>query len=72
MVSLTHPTRKDTAFLWTDKCEEAFLNLKEAFSCAPVHAHFNPKFLIIAETDSSDYALSGIISQIHPKGNDIR
>lgn len=71
VVPLTRLTRKDTVFPWTGKCEEAFLKLKEAFSGAPVLAHFNPEFPIIVETDASDYAVSRIISQVDPADNDI-
>lgn len=72
VIPLTHLTCKDTPFLWTRMCEEAFLKLKEAFAGALMLAHFNPNFPIIVEMDASDYAVSGIISQIHPEGDDIR
>ena len=40
--------------------------LIEAFTSAPVLKHFDPETPAIVETDASDYALGGILSQHHP------
>ncbi|MBW0561053.1 hypothetical protein O181_100768, partial [Austropuccinia psidii MF-1] len=45
-----------------------FHQLKEAFSIAPIHSHFDPSLPTIVETDASDYALGAILSQISHSG----
>ncbi|GAW06702.1 retrotransposon nucleocapsid protein [Lentinula edodes] len=53
-------------------CQEAFENLKTAFTSAPILAHWEPNRPIIVETDASDYAIAAILSiqtvdgEIHP------
>ena len=43
--------------------EKAQKQLVEAFTTAPVLRHFNPKTPAIVETDASNFALGGILSQ---------
>jgi hypothetical protein len=62
---LNNLTRKNTRFIWTDRCQKAFDSLKTAFTTAPILAHFNPENPIIVETDSSEYAIAGILSQLN-------
>ncbi|MBW0518510.1 hypothetical protein O181_058225 [Austropuccinia psidii MF-1] len=45
-----------------------FQILKEAFTTAPILAHFNPSLPTIVETDSSDYALGAVLSQVNDSG----
>src|SRR5258706_2239642 len=53
-------------------CQEAFRLLKEVFTSAPVLHHFDPSLPPIVETDTSDYAIAGILSlraadgDVHP------
>ena len=63
---LNNLTRKNTRFIWTDRCQTAFDTLKTVFTTAPILAHFNPENPIIVETDSSEYAIAGILSQLNP------
>lgn len=65
---LTALTRKDTPFVWSTSCQNAFDNLKQAFTTAPVLRHFDPDREIIVETDASDYVSAGIMSQYDDKG----
>jgi hypothetical protein len=58
-------TRKDFQFIWLDACHEAFETLKTAFTMAPILAHYDPENLIVVETDSSEYAISGILLQVN-------
>jgi hypothetical protein len=60
---LTSLTRKDVPFIWDASTEEAFVKLKEAFSSASLLCHFNPNKRLVMETDTSDYAIAGILSQ---------
>lgn len=55
--------KKDTKFLWTEKCEEAFENLKMALTSPPVLAFpdFDKGFDVIC--DASGYSLGAILEQ---------
>lgn len=75
---LTALTKKDSAFLWSPACQQAFELLKSRFSTAPILAHFQPDRKFILETDASDYAIGSILSQedasgiLHPVAFDSR
>jgi RNase H-like domain found in reverse transcriptase len=56
-------TKKDKTFEWTNKAEEAFEMLKEAFTTAPILRVFDPKKEIMVETDASDYAIGAVLNQ---------
>ena len=45
------------------QCEQAFQELKKRFTTAPILAHFDPNIEAIVETDASDFALGGVLSQ---------
>ena len=56
-------THKDTPFQWSSACQQAFDNLKHAFTSAPVLTlpdHTCPFRLI---TDASDFAISAVLEQ---------
>lgn len=61
-IPLTRLTRKDTPWVWSDKCQQAFDTLKKAFMFAPALTQWVPDVLVIVETDASDYALEAILS----------
>ena len=42
--------------------------LKQAFTTAPVLAHFNPNKEILVKTNASDYVSAGVLSQRDNKG----
>lgn len=68
---LLHLLKKSVKFEWTPDCEEAFKRLKKSFTSAPILRHPDTTQPFIVETDSSDYALGGILSQfldgvLHP------
>lgn len=65
---LTQLTRKNTPFVWNTETEGAFEALKNAFTTAPILAHFDPEREIIVETDASDYVSAGILSQRDNQG----
>ncbi|MBW0577514.1 hypothetical protein O181_117229 [Austropuccinia psidii MF-1] len=46
-----------------------FQILKEAFTTSPILSHFNPSLPNIVETDTSDYALGALLSQVNDSGN---
>jgi hypothetical protein len=61
ITELTKETAKD--WKWTPEAEQAFIELKNRFTSAPVLAHFDPERPVIVETDASDFALGSILSQ---------
>jgi hypothetical protein len=65
---LTKLTRKGIPFKWEHDQQEAFDELKQAFTTAPVLRHFDPDLPITVETDASDYYSAGILSQLDPEG----
>jgi len=48
--------------------EEAFRELKQWFTTAPILAHFNATKPVIIETDASDFAIGSILSQRDEEG----
>src|SRR5882724_1166312 len=71
IIPLIRLTHKDTPFTWGPNHTKAFDMLKEAFTQAPILAHFNPDNPIVVENDTSDYAIAAIIYQISPDDGDI-
>lgn len=67
-VPLTRLLKKDTPFSMSEAAIKAFNKLKEAFQDAPVLNHFVPSRKIVLETDASDVALAGILSQYDEEG----
>ena len=51
VVPMTRLTRKDTPWLWTSQCQQAFDSLKEAFTNAPILTHWEPDCPLIVEMD---------------------
>jgi len=62
VVPLTWLTRKGTPWNFSEDCQCSFNVLKHAFTTAPILTHFIPDTPIIVETDTSDYAVAGILS----------
>jgi transposase InsO family protein len=64
-------TKKEDTFVWTEKAQSAFEELKHAFVSAPIlkYADFSKPFVL--ETDASNYAMGCVLSQhfdgvLHP------
>ena len=66
--ALTSLLKKNNPYEWTDACENAFQILKRSFTEAPVLRHFDPEDMIVLESDASDYAIAGILSQYDSEG----
>ena len=56
---------KGKNFAWGPQQEEAFTKLKQAITSGPILRHFHPTQPIQLETDASNFALGGILSQKH-------
>ena len=63
--------KKETAYQWNDKCQEAFDYLKNRLTMAPilVHPNFNKEFLI--QTDASSLGLDAVLSQKDNDGREV-
>jgi hypothetical protein len=61
---LTESTKGDKKdWEWPPDIENAFVDLKERFTIAPILTHYSPEHQCIIETDASDFALGAVISQ---------
>lgn len=60
---LTNLLKKNVKFIWTDKCQESFDDLKRALTSEPIlqFPRFNEKFILT--TDSSNDAIGAVLSQ---------
>jgi hypothetical protein len=56
-------TRKDVPFIWNDDCEKMFRHLKVALTEALLLTHYKPSLPIKLETDASNSAVAGVLSQ---------
>ena len=52
-------------FQWSTECQEAFEDLKRAFTTAPVSAHYDSSLETWVETNASDFVVAGVLSQKH-------
>jgi RNase H-like domain found in reverse transcriptase/Reverse transcriptase (RNA-dependent DNA polymerase)/Integrase zinc binding domain/Chromo (CHRromatin Organisation MOdifier) domain/gag-polyprotein putative aspartyl protease len=62
-VPITRLLRKDVKFEWTEVQQEAFDDLKTAFTSAPILQHFDRSRPAVVEADASDYAMGAVLSQ---------
>ena len=63
----TPPKAADNSSFLTPKAKLPFSRLRQAFIEAPILHHFAPERYIWIETDSSGYAICGILSQLNPE-----
>ena len=57
-------TRKEVKFEWTDKCQEAFEEIKKRMTASPVLAYPKSEGMFILDTDASKYASGAVLSQM--------
>ena len=55
---------KSARFVWTEDCEEAFNKLKQALSSAPILGYPMAEGQYILDTDASNFAVGGVLSQV--------
>lgn len=56
-------TEKDVIWEWSGHCEEAFINIKNALTAAPILCAPDPSRPYVLQTDASDYGLGAVLSQ---------
>ncbi|EAQ82860.1 hypothetical protein CHGG_11115 [Chaetomium globosum CBS 148.51] len=65
---LTRLLRKETAWSWTSDQRQSFEELKNAFTKAPILAYFDYSKRTVVETDASNWASGGVLSQYDDNG----
>ena len=68
---MTKLLRKDTTWLWGPDQASAFKALKTAFTTAPVLAYYDYSKKTVVETDASNWASGGVLSQ-YDKDNKLK
>ena len=57
-------TEKNARFLWSDKCDQSFKELKEHLITAPILAYPSLDHKFILDTDASNDSIGAVLSQI--------
>ena len=57
-------TQQNTQFIWSESCQNAFLELKRRLTSAPILALPRSDCDFIVDTDASDFAIGAVLSQI--------
>jgi hypothetical protein len=68
IVPITNLLKNTVVFHWGTAANHAFKRLKKAFTTTPILSHFDPSRSAILETDVSDYADGGVVSQYDDEG----
>ena len=63
-VQKSSKSKKTESGFFTSGARKAFNELKQAFIKTPILHHFDPECHILVETDASDYAIGGVLSQL--------
>jgi len=61
---LTDLTKKGIKLTWTPSYQDAFDKLKEMFTTGPILTHFDDTHPTMLETDTSDFALGAVLSEV--------
>ena len=56
-------TRKDTPFVWSKECEDAFNTLKKNLSESPCLAYFDSSKEVVIQVDSSKHGIGAVLLQ---------
>ncbi|PKU60200.1 hypothetical protein MA16_Dca026585 [Dendrobium catenatum] len=63
-------TKKDTKFIWDEKCQNAFDDIKQYLSNPPVLAAPIPRKPLILYTAALDESLGALLAQVNDEGKD--
>ncbi|POS82770.1 hypothetical protein EPUL_005785, partial [Erysiphe pulchra] len=61
---LTKLTEEKRAFIWDRDCQEAFEELKRGLISAPILSYPRPEGQFVLDTDASNTAIGGVLSQL--------
>lgn len=67
---LHHLTENTATFEWSSQCQEAFDELRQRLTSAPVAAFLNSSSPFIVDTDASDSRIGAELSQLQPDGTE--
>lgn len=67
---MTKLLRKDSKYEWSHECEQAFYELKESFTEAPILASPNWDREFHVHVDASGFAIGAVLCQAYDKGFD--
>jgi hypothetical protein len=62
--------KNDNEFKWEGRHEESFRLLKTILTSEPLLAQYVPNYPLVVYTDASNYAIGGVVAQIHPDGSE--
>jgi len=65
VIPLTYLIQKDIPWKFNSSCYDAFNSLKKAFTSTLILTYWIPNAQLIMETDTSDYALTAILSIVN-------
>lgn len=65
---ITKLLRKNSKFLWTDECDDAFRTLKQILISAPVLSCPDFSLPFVIQCDASGYGLGAVLTQQHVDG----
>ncbi|MBW0491572.1 hypothetical protein O181_031287 [Austropuccinia psidii MF-1] len=68
IAALTSLLKNNSPFIFNEEAFSKFQIIKEAFTTAPILSHFNTSLPTIVDTDTSDYALGSVLSQLNDSG----
>ncbi|BES98873.1 Hypothetical Protein NTJ_11689 [Nesidiocoris tenuis] len=61
--------KKDTKWIWTTKCQQAFSRIKKILTSVPVLAHYDPKMPLKLSVDASAKAVGAVLMHKYPDGD---
>lgn len=62
LVPLYNLLRKGVEWSWSDKCEDAYTNIKETLTGAEVLAHYDPEQPLVVTCDASAVGVGGAVA----------
>jgi hypothetical protein len=68
---LSRMTTPSVKFFWSDECQQAFNNIKDAIVAAPLLHYVNPDLKLFCRTDASIRGLGAMIYQLDTSGAEI-
>jgi hypothetical protein len=57
-------TENNQSFVWTEECQMAFENLKQALTNTPILAYPRNEDYVMLDTDASNTCMGAVLSQI--------
>ena len=63
-------TKRNSCFIWSEACQEAFNELRLCLCSAPVLAYLDFSRPFLLDTDASDVGIGGVLSQVDGEGRE--